>query len=225
MVENDKNEMINRPKHAKKRSLVNIPVVVLAVIISIGAIFSVNQLLKKYNISVIDEDNTLGEFGQPSIGGSFSLTNQFGKVVTEKDFLGKYFLLFFGYTYCPDVCPTALTSISEALDLLGDPGKSIVPIFITVDPARDTVEHLKEYSKFFHPRLITLTGTEEQIRSVSKLYRVYFSKSKEHKDDAFDYLMDHSGITYLMGPDGKFISHFSHGLEPDLLAKRIGESF
>ncbi len=223
MIENDKNEMITEPKPAKKRSLINFPVVVLAVIISIGAIFSVNQLLKKYNISLIGEDTSSGGFGQPSIGGSFSLINQFGEDVTEKDFLGKYVLLFFGYTYCPDICPTALTNISEALDLLGETGKKIVPIFVTVDPARDTVEHLKEYSKFFHPSLIALTGTEEQIRTVSKLYRVYFSKSKENKDDSFDYLMDHSAITYLMGPDGKFISHFSHGLEPALLAERISE--
>ena len=225
MVENNEDEIINRPKISKKRSIINIPVVVLAVIISVGAIFSINQLLKKYNISLIDKDNTSSSFGQPAIGGPFSLINQFGEDVTDKDFLGKYVLLFFGYTYCPDICPTTLTNITEALDLLGETGKSIVPIFITVDPARDTVAHLREYSKFFHPRLVALTGTQEQIRSVSKLYRVYFSKSKEHKDDAFDYLMDHSGITYLMGPDGKFISHFSHGLEPDLLAKRIGESF
>jgi protein SCO1 len=157
------------------------------------------------------------------IGGPFSLTDHTGRAVTDKDFQGKLMLVMFGYTYCPDVCPTQLSTASDAIDALGDLADKITPIFITIDPERDTVDHLKEYISYFHPSLVALTGTDKQIKEVAKAYRVYFAKSGENKDDPEDYLMDHSAITYLVGADGKFRTHFSHGTDADTMAKRIRE--
>jgi len=158
-----------------------------------------------------------------SIGGPFSLTDHNGRTVTDQSFRGKFMLVMFGYTYCPDVCPTQLSTASDAIDALGDAAEKVVPIFITIDPERDTPEHLKEYVSYFHPRLIGLTGSPEQIKSVAKAYRVYYAKSSASKDDPEDYLMDHSAISYLVGPDGKFLTHFSHGLDAETMAKRIRE--
>ncbi len=157
------------------------------------------------------------------IGGPFALTDHNGTAVTQKDFYGRYLLVMFGYTYCPDVCPTQLSTASDAIDALGEKVTNVTPVFITVDPERDTVEHLKEYASYFHPRLIAMTGTPEQIKAVAKAYRVYYAKSGENKDDPEDYLMDHSAITYLIGPDGKFLAHFSHGTDAETMAKRIRE--
>lgn len=159
-----------------------------------------------------------------SIGGPFTLTDHNGRKVTEQDFRGKFLLVMFGYTYCPDICPTMLSTMSDAMDLLGIEAGRVTPIFITIDPERDTAEHLKEYVTYFHPSLMALTGTAAEIKSVAKAYRVYYAKATENKDDAEDYLMDHSSISYLMGPDGKFIAHFSHGTEAGAIAQRINEN-
>jgi protein SCO1/2 len=162
--------------------------------------------------------------GAPAVGGPFELTNHFGEAVTEKDFAGQYMLVFFGYTYCPDVCPTALSDMSVALDLLGEEkAEKITPLFISVDPARDTPDHLAEYVSFFHPKTIGLTGTEEQIKKVAREYRVYYRLNEPSADDPLDYLVDHTGIVYLMGPDGKLVTHFSHGTPPDKMAERLGQ--
>ena len=163
--------------------------------------------------------------GVASIGGPFQLTDHNGRRVTEKTFAGKYMLVYFGYTYCPDVCPTGLTKISNALDILGPVADEIAPIFITIDPARDTPEQLREYATYFHPRLLGLTGTADEIAAVASAYRVYFAKvdNKEPGADPEDYTVDHSAIGYLMGPDGTFQLHFSHGTDAETMAKRIKE--
>jgi len=157
----------------------------------------------------------------PQIGGSFLLVNQDGETVSEADFMGKYMLVYFGFTYCPDVCPTSLTVIEDALGLLGDEAEHITPVFITVDPERDNPEALKLYVEHFHPRQVGLTGSVAQIKAVAKAYKVYFSKSGDGYDD--DYLLDHSSITYLMSPEGKFITHFSNGVEASTMAEKITE--
>jgi protein SCO1/2 len=145
-----------------------------------------------------------------------------GEPVSSADFRGKFMLIYFGYTFCPDVCPTSLQAIADALDKL-DPEASaqIVPIFISVDPARDHPEDLKKYVSYFHPRMIGLTGTPDQIARVAKEYRVYYSKVQEEGADPDDYLVDHTAITYLMGPDGKFLMHFPHGYDVDRMAERL----
>ena len=150
-----------------------------------------------------------------SIGGDFTLVDQDGATRHTQDFRGKLMLVYFGYTYCPDACPTALQDMSRAIDLLGEKGDAVQPIFITIDPARDTVEQMKLYASNFHPRLIALTGTPEQIAEAAKGYRVYYEKGKGI--DAENYLMNHTGFIYLMGRDDKYLSHFS----PDVTAEQM----
>jgi len=158
-----------------------------------------------------------------SIGGPFTLIDQTGKTITDQDFRGKYMLVYFGYTFCPDVCPTSLGIVSDALDQLSpEQLEKVVPIFISVDPGRDTPESLADFVPHFHEKLIGLTGTPEQIKAVARAYKAYFAKVNEDDPDG-NYLMDHSSITYLMGPDGKYATHFSHGTPPDAMAKRLAE--
>src|SRR5262249_5484407 len=144
--------------------------------------------------------------GTRKIGGPFTLTNQAGKTVSDRNFLGKYLLIYFGYTYCPDVCPTGLQSIAHAMDQLKGDAGTVQPLYITIDPARDTPAKLKEYIVSFHPKIVGLTGSPDQIAAVAKAYQVYYAKGE--KVDEKDYLMDHSSLIYLMGPDGKFIATF-----------------
>jgi len=157
--------------------------------------------------------------GSALIGGPFSLTDQTGARRTDADFRGTHMLIFFGYSFCPDVCPTALQNMTVALDALGPKAARVTPIFITIDPARDTVAALGAYAANFHPRLVALTGTEAEIRAVAKAYRVYFAKVGEDGDP--DYLVDHTSIVYLMGPDGRYVAHFTHNTSPDELAQAL----
>jgi len=135
------------------------------------------------------------------VGGPFSLTDQNGATRSDTEFRGKLMLIFFGYTNCPDTCPATLTAMSQALDQLGAAGGGVQPIFITVDPARDTPQQLKLYAANFSPRLIALTGTPTQLVAVEKEFRVLASKEPGGPVD--DYLLDHSALIYLMGRDGK----------------------
>ena len=154
-----------------------------------------------------------------SIGGEFTLVDQNGGTRRAEDFRGKLMLVYFGYTFCPDACPTALQDMSRAIDLLGAKGDDVQPIFITIDPARDTVEQMKLYASNFHPRLIGLTGTPEQIAAAAKAYRVYYAKGSS--TGGTDYLMDHTVFIYLMGRDGKYLSHFSPGTTAEQMAAAI----
>ncbi len=159
----------------------------------------------------------------PTIGGSFTLVDHNGKTVTARDFRGRFMLVYFGYTYCPDVCPTTLTTMADAIDILDGDGESVVPVFITVDPERDTPEHLKMYVNYFHPRLVGLTGTSESVAAAAKAYRIYYAKARQDGASGDDYLMDHLSFVFLMGPDGAFRAHFENGIGPEAMAKRIRE--
>ena len=142
--------------------------------------------------------------GSDLVGGSFELLDQDRNSITNNSFPNKFKIIYFGFTFCPDVCPMGLTTISEALNSLGTKAQHIQPIFITLDPLRDTAEVLKSYREHFHESIIFLTGTEEQIRSVAKLYKVYFQKTNDNDD----YLIDHSAITFIMAPSGGYLKHF-----------------
>jgi len=151
-----------------------------------------------------------------SIGGPFRLVDQDQMVRTEKDFAGKYMLVFFGYTYCPDVCPTTLAVMADALGKIGPMADKVRPIFITVDPKRDTPEKIKSYLSSFGPRFIGLTGNTGDIAAVAKEYRVYY---REHPaENGAEYTVDHSGVVYLMDPNGMFIANYSLETSPDTLA-------
>ena len=158
---------------------------------------------------------------RPVIGGPFALVDHDGKTVTERDFAGRSMLIYFGFTYCPDVCPNTLTVMGEALERLGDKAAAVVPVLITIDPERDTPEQLKEYVRHFHPRLVALTGSPEQVADVARKYRVYYAKVRPEGAGEQEYLMDHTSIIYLMGPDGQFRTHFSHGVDVDSMVRRL----
>lgn len=155
--------------------------------------------------------------GTASVGGPFTLVDQQGRTVTDETFRGRWMLVFFGFTHCPDVCPTALNDMSAVLTELGGASDKLQPIFITVDPERDTVEAMSQYVANFDPRIVALTGTPEQIAQAAKAYRVYYKKVPE--DDG--YTMDHTGILYLMDPQGKFATHFTPNTPPADVAARI----
>lgn len=159
----------------------------------------------------------------PALGGPFELTSQTGAAVRDADFRGKHLLIYFGYTYCPDVCPTELSAMTQALDRLGAAAEAVQPLFITIDPERDTQAHMADYAPLFHPRLIGLTGSKEQIAAVAKAYRVYAAKAPGWEKAGADYLMDHSSFIYWMGPDGKFIAAFPARTTPDAMAARLKE--
>jgi protein SCO1/2 len=159
--------------------------------------------------------------GFASVGGPIALVDQAGKPVTEKTFAGKYALIFFGYTTCPDVCPTELSTMAGALDQLGPKGDGVVPVFITVDPERDTPQVVGQYAQAFHPRMVGLTGTPEQIAQAAKAFRVYYQKAPQ--GDGSTYLMDHSAFIYLMGPDWQVVDILPPQLSPQDMAQRIGK--
>jgi protein SCO1/2 len=155
------------------------------------------------------------------IGGPFSLTDQNGKRVTEGDFAGRFMLIYFGYTYCPDVCPTELNTMALALDQLGIRVR-IVPVFITIDPDRDTPEQLKSYLASFGSDFVGLTGSADEIARVAKEYRVYYKKAE---GEGSDYLMDHTSLIYFVGPDDKLKALFRTGTSPEDLAQGIKGAF
>ncbi|WP_433995723.1 SCO family protein [Bradyrhizobium tropiciagri] len=153
------------------------------------------------------------------VGGPFELTDQAGKLRTDRDFRGRLMLVYFGFTYCPDVCPTDLQAIGLALDKLGSDADSVQPIFITVDPERDTASHLAEYVPLFHPRLIGLTGSDEAIRKVADAYKVYYARVP--LKDAGDYTVDHTAYIYLMDRDGSYLGFFPPGTSADRMVEII----
>jgi cytochrome oxidase Cu insertion factor (SCO1/SenC/PrrC family) len=152
------------------------------------------------------------------IGGPFALTDHTGKLRTDENFRGKLLLIYFGYSYCPDVCPTDLQQIGLALDGLGAGAEAVQPLFITLDPERDTIAHLANYVPMFHPRLIGLTGSAEQIRRVALAYKVYHAK---YPPDSPDYVIDHSSFVYLIDEGGKYIGFFPPGTAADRMIEII----
>lgn len=158
--------------------------------------------------------------GQALIGGPFDLVDHTGQRVTEDDFAGRSKLMYFGYTYCPDMCPLGLATIAAAYDRLSpEQRERVVPLFVTVDPERDTVEAIADYVDLFHPDLVGLTGTPEEIADTAKAYRIYYRKA-EGEDDAA-YLVDHSTFTYLMDGENDYVTHFGHDVEPADLVEGI----
>jgi cytochrome oxidase Cu insertion factor (SCO1/SenC/PrrC family) len=153
------------------------------------------------------------------IGGPFALIDQNGMRRTNADFRGKLMLVYFGFTYCPDVCPTDLLQMALAMDQLGQAGEMVQPVFITVDPERDTAEHLRGYISLFHPRFVGLTGDAIAIQAAAGAYRVYYKKVE--RDDSSDYTVDHSAFIYLMGRDGEYLGFFPPGTSAERLAETI----
>lgn len=161
-----------------------------------------------------------GAPGASAIGGPFQLTDQDGKPISDQDLKGKPFLVFFGFTHCPDVCPTALFEVSELLRALGKDADRTAALFITVDPERDTPAKLKDYLSSFDPRLRAATGDRPAIEAVQKAYRVYAKKVPSEKGGD-DYSMDHTALIYLMDKQGRFVAPFNLKRTPEEAAAEL----
>ena len=153
------------------------------------------------------------------VGGPFELIDHSGRTRTEQDFRGRLMLVYFGFTYCPDVCPTDLQAIGLAVDKLGADSANVQPLFVTVDPERDTPAHLAEYVKLFHPRLIGLTGSAEAIRKAADAYKVYYARVDLNRDAG--YTVDHTAFIYLMDRDGNYLGFFPPGTSADRMVEII----
>lgn len=153
------------------------------------------------------------------LGGPFNLVDHTGRAVTEADFAGRFLLVYFGFTYCPDVCPTELGTIAAALDALEEQGARVTPVLITVDPERDTPEALADYVSRFHPRMVGLTGTPQQIAAVARAYRIFYAKV--NRPEMTQYLVDHSSFIYLVGPDARVRALFRPEMAPEAIAQAV----
>ncbi len=160
--------------------------------------------------------------GSVAIGGTFTLIDQTNKPVTSDALKGKFTLVYFGFTHCPDICPLTLANMTQAVSITGPLADDLIPVFITVDPERDTVQVMAEYVANFHPRFLALTGTPEQVRQATSAYRVYFKKAKIQTPD--DYMMDHSGFVYLMDRTGNYVTHFKSDILPEQMAAQIRQA-
>ena len=150
------------------------------------------------------------------IGGPFTLTNHLGKTITDKHFPNKYLIMYFGYTFCPDICPTALQNVTLALEDLGDKARQFQPLFITIDPQRDTMQHLSEFVKDFHPSLMALRGTPKETKALADAYKIYYAvvdPKEEH------YMIDHTSLIYVMNASGEYVTNFPHNTSPKEMKK------
>jgi protein SCO1/2 len=154
--------------------------------------------------------------GSDQIGGPFTLVDENGQTVTDKEVIDEPALLYFGYTYCPDICPYDAARNAEAVTLLEERGYSVKPVFISIDPERDTPEQLADFTSYLHPKMLGLTGTPEQVKAASKAYRTYYQK--QEADDEY-YLVDHSTFTYLVLPEEGFVEFFRRETTAEQMAE------
>ena len=173
------------------------------------------------------KQDTFAEPGSVPIGGQFSLVDHTGKTVTNDDFAGKLRLVFFGFTNCPDICPTTLAEIARTIELLKDDADAVAYLFVSLDPDRDTPEVMAEYVKAFDRRITGLTGTVDQVDAMAGTYRVAYEKvgmDGEAYQGSGDYLVSHQGNTYLMSRSGEYLTHFSYGTAPEEMAETLREA-
>ncbi|KAL9653168.1 hypothetical protein ABK040_006384 [Willaertia magna] len=188
------------------------------------ASYDVRQKKREGELKKQGSGTAVKAIGAPKLGGNFTLVNTKGEVITDSEFRGKYMLIYFGFTNCPDVCPTEMKKITRALQQIEkerpELAEKIVPIFISCDPPRDSIEAVIEYLSDYHPRFIGLTGTADQIARVCKKYRVYYS-APDYKEGKEDYLVDHSIFTYLMDPYGHLAEYFAQNTTADKIKERL----
>lgn len=160
--------------------------------------------------------------GVASIGGPFELTDETGKLVTEKDVITKPTLVYFGYTFCPDVCPLDNARNADAMRILDSKGYDVQAAFISIDPERDTPEHLADFTSYMHDNMLGLTGTPEQVKAASQAYKTYYRKQEPEEGQEEYYLVDHSTFTYLMFPESGFADFFKRDETAESMAQRVG---
>jgi len=168
-----------------------------------------------------EKERSSKTYGKPLVSGPFSLTTSSGEQFTEKEMLGKWSLVYFGFTNCPDICPEELDKMGSVLNRVEPEfGKIFLPMFISVDPARDTPDRIARYLNDFHPSFVGLVGPHESIKATCKAYRVYFSTPPD-ADPKGDYLVDHSIFVYLMDPEGRFVEAFGQSVDADHMVEKI----
>jgi len=182
----------------------------------LGALIGMSALI----FNTEPQRNRVITSGKALIGGPFELVGKEGKTVTDEDFRGRYTLVFFGFTHCPDICPAELQVMSAALEDLGNDADKFVPIFISLDPERDTPEVVTAYVENFGRDFVGLTGSPEQIEKAAKAYRVSYKKFQD-ESMGDNYSIDHSALVYLMGPDGEFVTHIPYGTPPEKMAETL----
>ncbi len=191
----------------------------IGVVVLVVAVFGLGAWLNFQQDDPAETSPVAGMVVNVDIGGPFELTAHTGERFSTDDLAGQYALVYFGYTFCPDICPTELGQIAVAIDELGDAGAQVRPVMITIDPERDTPEVLSEYVPLFHERLVGLTGSAEEVRDVATKYRVFFRKFED--PNFTEYLMDHTSFVYLLAPDGKIAAMFRYGTAPEEMADTI----
>jgi cytochrome oxidase Cu insertion factor (SCO1/SenC/PrrC family) len=201
----------------KKRNLLTLGAIGLAV--GLFAILGVIQTQKAAQTVALAQDSPSSKKGLPTVGGAFELVDKDKKTWKDTDFKGKPMLVYFGYTYCPDICPTALYNVSQAVERLGG-AKIVQPVFVTIDPERDTPSQLQTYAQNFHKDFVMLTGSKPQVDQAIKAYRVHAARASENRRDG-DYLMDHSSLVYLMDKEGHYRAHFNHQTPPQEIMERV----
>lgn len=209
---------------------------VLAVLLAAGGYVYVDAQRQDGSVQVVNGgDDGFAEPGSVPIGASFELVNDRGETVTPAAYDDAYKLVFFGFTHCPDVCPTTLADITRTMELLGSATSDVQPLFISVDPARDTPEALREYLSNFHAKIVGLTGTKQQVQKAADAYRVYFEKAKpenytgaegngEGQVSSENYLVNHSANIYLMSPNNQYLKHFNYGTTPKRMAQVVRDA-
>ena len=194
-------------------------IVILSVLgLGIAALIASQQVQKETASQQAGDEPSV-----PKFGGPYNLTNHLGETVDETTYQGKYRLIYFGFTYCPAICPTELQKISLVLNKLGDEAEKITPLFITVDPERDDVDVMREYVKLFHPSVIGLTGTPEQIKQAADGYKIYYAKQQD--ETMSDYTMDHSSFIYFLTPDDYLIYIFKIDDDAETMLDIIRQTF
>lgn len=215
--------MINKNQQKENRTISRV-IIVSSIIIAILSIW----VLLTNDLAPKPLAGSGAVSGVADIGGDFSLLDHNGNEFTQENLKGQFSLIYFGFTFCPDVCPTSLQKITHLLEDLRRYNIKVLPVFITLDPKRDTISALKSYLSNFHPEIIGLTGSDEQIRHVAEKYKVYYAISEDSKAQTNDadkgkyYMLDHSSFIYLMSPDGKYVAHFAlHDQEQDMLRRIV----
>jgi len=191
--------------------------IILVVIVLLGGV-----ILVDYLVQLGRSEGKVQPGTEAQIGGAFTLLDQTGRRVSERDFADKYKLIFFGFTHCPDVCPTALSKMSQVLRLLGPRSEQLYPLFITVDPERDSPERLHYYSQSFAPGIVYLTGTEAEIKPVLEAWKATRAKIAAASGGAEAYAMTHSSLIYLMTPDNRLAQAYTWEDSPEDMVKSLG---
>lgn len=168
---------------------------------------------------VVYEQFWLGGNAGPAVGGPFALVDQNGVPRRDSDFRGKLMLVYFGYTYCPDACPTTMAALTQMLDTLGDKASRIQVIFISVDPARDNQKQLRAFAANFHPGILYLTGTPDELEKTEREYHIYVAEEPQSGSD--DYLIDHGSLVYIMGTDGRYLDEMPSALSPKAMVSTV----